>query len=110
MEDEKKISPQMKYYLKNKEELNKKRKETFKEKYYEDIEFKNKRHEKSKEQYKNNKEELNKRRVHNQIEQYKNDEEFRQKRLDYAKKYREQKKIEKNEKNLIKNYIIINPN
>lgn len=91
MDDIKILTPQMKYYYKNKETLIKKSAD----KYRTNEEFKNYMDEKRRESYQKHRENYIKNEVKRQVIRYKTDEEYRQKKLDYAKKYRELKKIEK---------------
>lgn len=89
------ISPQQKYYEKNKEKIKNYCREFNNERYNNNFEYRKYLKEKYKESYLINKIEYDKKSVERQIKKYKDDPEYRQRKLDYAKKYRELKKIEK---------------
>jgi len=91
MDDIKILTPQMKYYYKNKDKINQK----YCEKYRNNEEFKNYMDEKIKNSYQKNKKDYIKKNIIRSNERYKTDEEYRQKKLDYAKKYRELQKLKK---------------
>lgn len=91
MEENKILTPQRKYYDKNKEKII----ESNSERYKDDIEYRNYVNEKRRESYKKYKTEYNKNDVKRQVLRYQNDEEYRKKKLEYGKKYRELKKMEK---------------
>jgi hypothetical protein len=91
MDDIKILTPQMKYYYKNKDKINQK----YCEKYRNNEEFKNYMDEKIKNSYQKNKKDYIKKNIIRCNERYKTDEEYRQKKLDYAKKYRELQKLKK---------------
>lgn len=91
MEDNTILSPQQKYYEKNKKKII----ESYHEKYINDSEYKNYVNEKRRETYIKHKSEYNKNDVKRQNLRYQNDPEYRAKKLEYGRKYRELKKIQK---------------
>lgn len=91
MDDIKILTPQMKYYYKNKDKINQKQCD----KYRNNEEFKNITDERRKEVYQKYKKDYIKKDTIRSIERYKTDEEYRQKKLNYAKKYRELQKLKK---------------
>jgi len=95
MDEIKKLSPQMRYYYKNKDEINKKQID----KYINDPIFKKYIDDKKKVSYEKNKQNYHEYNIKWHTEKYKTDTSYREKRLEYARKYREMKKNEKNEKN-----------
>jgi hypothetical protein len=90
MEENKKITPQKKYYEKNKDKII----ESYSERYKDDIEYRNYVNEKRRESYQKYKTEYNKNDVKRQVLRYQNDPEYRAKKLEYGRKYRELKKLE----------------
>lgn len=95
--DENKITPQQKYYLKNKEELNKGKMERYNnEDNYNNIIKKSKQ-----KYYLNNKEELNKYRTELRKQKMEEDPEYKEKLRKYNEEYRNKKKLEKIKNNIV---------